>query len=643
MHRLAAFSCFAIGGCGLLGANPLPSPEWIRSTGLSTSSSFATSHTRAVGDPFARVIFSLDHTVHAIAPGGGVLWTRTLADNTTARYALTVDPAGNIYVAGSGDVGPGVPLLSKLSPSGGTVWTRTVSDTKGTAVVVDDQGAIYVAGSIKSPAGPHGDLYLAKYSSDGVEQWTRRFAGSADQPDTATGLVAMPGGGVVVTGVTYNSDEQFITLRYSAAGSAQWIAFYNEPGVASEPFGIVRTSDGGVAVAGSSGPRTVATVKYSGSGAPLWVNRTDLSAAANAASAAVRGISPAPLGGAVVLGSVVVGSTAEVSLLQVVSASPPVWKTPLRSVPSSNLGTVSLTDLPGGGWVAASGQNGNNQVYLVFSCVDAAGAVQNRNVSTLVEGMCSSLTTGSDGAVWALTPRLGDLQIRRYGPTFMAAPEAVTAGYDSLETTSVRLKGTVNPHLGDTTYFYEYGPTITYGSTTPGRTLPIDSIPRDAFEPGVSVSPGTTYHFRIVASNSSGTSYGADQTFTTPQTAYQQWTITHFGGLSAPDSEPTDDPDLDGIVNLAEFAFGGAPLVGGIPPGYPEPQMWESPDSGFVFHSIVYRPDPAATGITITPVASNDLVSWTTSGVVVIDQVDGSKRAVAQGLEHFMRLQITMP
>lgn len=92
-----------------------------------------------------------------------------------------------------------------------------------------------------------------------------------------------------------------------------------------------------------------------------------------------------------------------------------------------------------------------------------------------------------------------------------------------------------------------------------------------------------------------------------------------------------------------EFAFAGSPFTGAMPAGLPRMEMWESPDSGLTFASIVYRPDAAATGITITPVASNNLTAWTTSGIVVINQPDGSRRAVAQGLQHFMRLEITAP
>jgi hypothetical protein len=71
--------------------------------------------------------------------------------------------------------------------------------------------------------------------------------------------------------------------------------------------------------------------------------------------------------------------------------------------------------------------------------------------------------------------------------------------------------------------------------------------------------------------------------------------------------------------------------------------MWESPQSGITFPSIVYRPDPSRTDVTLTPVASNDLVAWSTAGIVVMNQSDGSRRAVAQGFQRYMRLQITSP
>jgi hypothetical protein len=73
------------------------------------------------------------------------------------------------------------------------------------------------------------------------------------------------------------------------------------------------------------------------------------------------------------------------------------------------------------------------------------------------------------------------------------------------------LNGTVSPNgLPLTSCRFEYGTSILYGSSAPC------SGPESGESATVSLAPDTTYHFRIVATNVSGTTYGNDETFTTP-------------------------------------------------------------------------------------------------------------------------------
>ena len=72
----------------------------------------------------------------------------------------------------------------------------------------------------------------------------------------------------------------------------------------------------------------------------------------------------------------------------------------------------------------------------------------------------------------------------------------------------------------------------------------------------------TTYHYRAVALNASGTTYGADMTFVT-RTPFEQWRQTNFGTIDPNDpvAGNSADPDHDGISNLLEYAFGMNPNV----------------------------------------------------------------------------------
>lgn len=96
------------------------------------------------------------------------------------------------------------------------------------------------------------------------------------------------------------------------------------------------------------------------------------------------------------------------------------------------------------------------------------------------------------------------------------APTALTLDARSVGTTTGTLRGLANPQGAATTVTFEYGPTTSYGTTvaaTPG------SVAANATDTVVSAAltnlvSGTTYHYRVKAVNTHGTTLGADRTFT---------------------------------------------------------------------------------------------------------------------------------
>ena len=80
---------------------------------------------------------------------------------------------------------------------------------------------------------------------------------------------------------------------------------------------------------------------------------------------------------------------------------------------------------------------------------------------------------------------------------------------------SAVLNGTVSPDGLTTTYYFEYGTTTAYGLATASRTTDADA---SVSETVGGLSADTTYHYRLVATNSSGTSYGPDRSFQTAST-----------------------------------------------------------------------------------------------------------------------------
>ena len=104
--------------------------------------------------------------------------------------------------------------------------------------------------------------------------------------------------------------------------------------------------------------------------------------------------------------------------------------------------------------------------------------------------------------------------------TALAGPPTATTGAASAVTgTTATLSGVANRNDEATTYFFEYGTTAAYGSRTPTETVTGNAPGGKAVTAAVSgLSPSTTYHFRLVATNPSGQAVGLDATFTTTST-----------------------------------------------------------------------------------------------------------------------------
>jgi hypothetical protein len=102
------------------------------------------------------------------------------------------------------------------------------------------------------------------------------------------------------------------------------------------------------------------------------------------------------------------------------------------------------------------------------------------------------------------------------GLAVAAAPGATTGPATDVTATTATLNGTVSPNREDTRYYFQYGTTTAYGTDTPMQG-PIGGNADRAVSANVTgLAPSTTYHYRVVAVNASGTVFGADMTFTTP-------------------------------------------------------------------------------------------------------------------------------
>ena len=115
----------------------------------------------------------------------------------------------------------------------------------------------------------------------------------------------------------------------------------------------------------------------------------------------------------------------------------------------------------------------------------------------------SGLTTGSD-------------QTFTTTATLPPPPTVVTGSASAIISSSATVTGSVNPNGQTTTYHFEYGTTTAYGAQAPAPPDPSagsgsSAQPVSANLTGLAAN--TTYHYRLVATNGSGLTTGADQTF----------------------------------------------------------------------------------------------------------------------------------
>jgi hypothetical protein len=94
-------------------------------------------------------------------------------------------------------------------------------------------------------------------------------------------------------------------------------------------------------------------------------------------------------------------------------------------------------------------------------------------------------------------------------------PEAVTTKPSDVQPQLAKLNGTVNPRGYDAKYYFQYGLTTSYGSTTSEGDAGAGQSPVAESATITGLVPGHIYHYRIVGTSGGVTSYGSDRAVAT--------------------------------------------------------------------------------------------------------------------------------
>lgn len=112
--------------------------------------------------------------------------------------------------------------------------------------------------------------------------------------------------------------------------------------------------------------------------------------------------------------------------------------------------------------------------------------------------------------------------------TLTAAATITTDAATALTAATATLNGTVNPNGVATTYYFEYGTTVAYGTTTAAQG-PNSGSAAVAFSQGiVGLTANTVYHYRAVADQGGTLSLGADATFSTDNQGHIMPTVYQY-------------------------------------------------------------------------------------------------------------------
>ncbi|MBK7213846.1 MAG: hypothetical protein IPH88_11245 [Bacteroidales bacterium] len=178
--------------------------------------------------------------------------------------------------------------------------------------------------------------------------------------------------------------------------------------------------------------------------------------------------------------------------------------------PSSNSTVVGVV------YKTGSSNTGNTGVMVAYASYGSGKVVAIGDSSPCDDGTGDNNDTLYDG--WVADAN-GNHRILIMNATLWlaatsaSAPTTTTQAATSITTSSAVLNGSVDPNGISTTYYFQYGATTSYGSTTTTTSAGSGSTAVNVNATISGLTAGSTYHFRLAATNSAGTTYGSDLQF----------------------------------------------------------------------------------------------------------------------------------
>src|SRR3989344_5921371 len=450
-----------------------------------------------------------DGFVSAFNSSGTFVWSKRLGGTCTDYGGtITTDTNNNVIVSGlvtgtadlngdgdtddenetpSGTYGGGDGFISAFNSSGTFVWSKRLGGTGtdyGVTIAIDTDNNMIVAGAVtgtadlngdgdttdanETPSGTYGgtDIFISAFNSSGTLQWSKRFGGtSGDFGDTIT---TDTNNQVVVTGVItgtadLNGDDDALDESEVPSGTYGgidvFISAFNSSGTFqwSKRLGGTGTDDGAY-ITTDTNNNVIVTGLIPTAAADL--NGDDDTLDANETS-----------------------SNAYDAFISVFNSSGTfVWSKRLGGTGTDH-GNGVITDI-------------NNNVIVTGRATGTADLNGDGDTSDANE--TPSSTYGSEDA---------------FISKIVILPIVSASAASNITMTSATLNGSIDSIGADTVTArgFEWGADTSYGTTVSES----DSYGTGSFSTNLtSLACGATYHFRTFATNSQGTGYSSDTSFT---------------------------------------------------------------------------------------------------------------------------------
>jgi hypothetical protein len=194
---------------------------------------------------------------------------------------------------------------------------------------------------------------------------------------------------------------------------------------------------------------------------------------------------------------------------------------------------LSVYDSQYHGYIAVGGTSLATPLIAAYYALVGGGAgVGSASWDYTNSPLLTDVTSGSNGSCSGYPPAASYICASRAGydgPTGNGAitgaavtgapgiggPGATGTYVTATTSTAATVVAGVYPNQNDTTYWWEYGPTTSYGNSTPPLDAGSSTNPVSTTTTFTALTSAAYYHYRLVAANSAGTTYGYDYVLTT--------------------------------------------------------------------------------------------------------------------------------